>query len=62
MTEQEQKIYDLEQAKKKARRLLVWQIVKVVSFPLVVIVGFFISIIFGAVIGIAGESLKKINK
>ncbi len=62
MTEAESRIADLELQKRKARRLLIWQIVKVVSFPIVVILGFFISIIFGAVLGIATESLKKINK
>lgn len=62
MTETEQKIADLELEKRKARRLLIWQIAKVVSFPIVVILGFFISVIFGAVLGIATESLKKINK
>jgi hypothetical protein len=47
--------------KLRARITLTKQIFRVVFFPIVIVVGFFVAIVFGTLFALLGESLKKIN-
>lgn len=56
----EEEIYQQELARLKRQKNLA--IAKTVFYPVILISAFFVAIIFGAVVGIANESLKKILK
>ena len=58
----ERKLIALKREKTKAQWLAVWQITKVVLFPLVVVVGVIGFVVFGALFAVLGESFKKIVK
>jgi hypothetical protein len=58
----EKRLIALKREKVKAQWLAVWQIIKVVLFPLVVVVGVVGFVVFGALFAVLGESFKKIYK
>ena len=60
--ELEARIIEIVKAKRRAKRIMIWQVTKAVAFPFMVIIGFIGFIVFGALFAILGESFKKILK
>jgi len=58
----EQRLIALQREKTKAKWLMAWQVTKAVLFPVFVIVAIVAFVCGGAVLGILGESLKRVVK
>jgi hypothetical protein len=58
----EKRLIALQKEKRKAKRQAGLVVVKTVLTPFVFVFGFFVLIIFGAMFGVVGESMKKIYK
>jgi len=58
----ESELIAIQRAKTKAKWVTAWQITKTVLFPVFVVVAIVAFVCGGAVLGILGESLKKITR
>ena len=58
----EQELIAIKRAKTKAKWVTAWQITKAVLFPVFVVVAVVAFVCGGAILGVLGESLKRVVK
>ena len=57
----EQQLKQIKREMLRVKLLTAWQIVRVVSFPIVIVAGVVFAVVFGALFAVLAESFRKIT-